>query len=378
VPFGDVYINPTVLNLEGKRMSKSLGTGIDPLALVERYGADSLRFALINRCTGEQDLRFAEKMVEDTRNFANKIWNAARFVRLALGDTPGPAAEPGDADTLPGRWILSRLARTASAVTAAFERFEFREACQSLYGFIWSEFCDWYLEMVKEDLRGALSPAGAGVVRGQLAWVLSRTMVLLHPIMPSLTEEIWQALPHEGETIMRAPWPTGLDRWVDPSAEAAMAQVMGLVRAIRSMRADLGIPSGDQVPVTVRVSEDVRPSIEQAVRHIVPLVRAASLRVAPPHDADGVATGAVSMIWGPAEIVLPVESEAARHAVRERLRKQLGSLEHDIARLGERLSSPAFLDNAPAGVVEADRAREQEFAARRKILQRYLADLGAP
>ncbi len=390
VPFRDVYINPTVLNIEGRRMSKSLGTGIDPLTLVDRYGADSLRFALVNRCTGDQDLRFGEKMVEDTRNFASKIWNAARFVRLALGDrplVPGPPAP--DALTLPEQWILSRFGHAAAAVTEAFERFEFREACQALYGFIWSEYCDWYLEMAKEDLRNPASPERLETSRRVLAWTLSQTMALLHPVMPSLTEEIWQALPHDGETIMRAPWPVPDDardrsawitRWADPDAEGRMADVMGVVHAIRGMRADLGMPPGEPLSVLL-LAGDRRALLEESQRYIALLVRAGQLRVAPSHPASPEATGeerpagAVSMMWGSTEIVLPVESPAVRAAVRERVRKQLATLDRDLSRLTERLRSPAFLDKAPAEVVQADRTRERDLMARREILERYLAGL---
>src|SRR5262249_19162100 len=250
VPFRDVYINPTVLNIEGKRMSKTHGTGLDPLGLVDQYGADSLRFALINRCTGEQDLRFSEKMVEDTRNFANKIWNAARFVRMNLGQTATPAALPAKgALGLADRWVLSRFARRAIAVTDALEAFEFHDVCHHLYDFIWSEFCDWYLEMAKQDLREPPAPGHLSVTRAVLSWTLGETMKLLHPVMPSLTEEVWQALPHEGRTIMRAPWPSEVAGWIDPEAEAEMTTVMDVIRAVRGMRADLGIAPGEVIPV---------------------------------------------------------------------------------------------------------------------------------
>ena len=398
VPFRDVYVHPTVLTLEGRRMSKSLGTGIDPLQLIERYGADSLRFALINRVTGEQDLRFAEKMVEDTRNFANKIWNAARFARMALGEgdagrpapttVPAPTSVPAGAP-LPERWILSRFARTAEAVTGALEHFEFHEACQSLYAFVWNEFCDWYLEMVKEDLRHPNSPEQLASSRATLATVLSQTMVLLHPIMPSLTEEIWQTLPHHGDTIMRAPWPVPAPvpdraRWmeqhVDPEAEVRMDDMMGLVRSIRGMRADLGMPPAEPLALTVVAGREHRPMLDEAQRYIALLVRAGQFTVEPPRSdgtgRDAAGRRGISMAWGTTEIVLPIESPEARTAVRDRVKKQLTALDRDLSRLSERLRSPAFLDKAPAEVVEADRARERELAARRDTLTRYLAGLG--
>jgi len=385
VPFRNVYINPTVLNIEGKRMSKSLGTGIDPLELVDRYGADSLRFALINRCTGEQDLRFSEKMVEDTRNFANKIWNAARFVRIGLaeghGGAPGPG--PATATTLPGRWILSRFGRAARAVTEALEGFEFRDACQNLYAFIWSEFCDWYVEMIKVDLRAG-GPA-AEETRQVAAWVLSQTMCLLHPIMPSLTEEIWQALPHAGETIMRAPWPVPeergpRDRWaaacLDEAAEREMDEVMGLVRAIRGMRADLGVPAGEARPVGVIYPAGAAPLASALQPYVAALARASRLDVASA-DAQAARPAGVSMLWGAAEVVIPVESEDARAAAGQRLRKQRADVERDLRGLRARLQSAAFLERAPVEVVDADRARERDLAARRDTLARYLEGLEA-
>jgi len=371
VPFRDVYINPTVLNLEGRRMSKSLGTGIDPLALVDRYGADSLRFALINRCTGEQDLRFSEKMVEDTRNFANKIWNAARFVRMNLDERAGPPALPPRGTLgLIDRWILSRFARTAMGVTDALERFEFRDVCQRLYEFIWSEYCDWYLEMAKQDLRDAPVPGHRQVVQAVLSWVLGETMKLLHPIMPALTEEIWQALPHEGETIMRASWPTDLEGLIDPEAEAQMDLVMEVAHTIRGMRADLGIAAGESIPVMLYAPADREALLESTKRYIGLLVRARSLTIEPqnaPRLGDG-----VSALSGTVEIVLPGRVAAP---IRERLRKQLATVERELTTLDDRLRSRTFLERAPAPVVEAERARQHQLSARRATLERYLADL---
>jgi len=378
VPFRDVYINPTVLNIEGKRMSKTMGTGMDPLLLVDRYGADSLRFALINRCTGEQDLRFSEKMVEDTRNFANKIWNAARFVRMNLGDAPPPAAPPArPVPGLPERWILSRFGRCAQGVTESLERFEFHEACRHLYEFIWSEFCDWYVEMAKQDLERA--PLGkphkdrADTSRAVLAWVLAETVKLLHPIMPSLTEEIWQALPHDGTTIMRAPWPDAPSRWIDPEAEAQMAQVTGLVRAIRGMRADVGQTPGETVPVTLFAPATARPHLEESQGYISRLTR--SRLTIRPADAPRPA-GGISALSGEVEARLSIESQEAAEVARTRLQKQLAAVVRDLTSLEGRLHSPAFVEKAPADVVAADRHRRDELSARRMTLERYLGGLG--
>jgi valyl-tRNA synthetase len=375
VPFRDVYINPTVLNIEGKRMSKTMGTGLDPLLLIDRYGADSLRFALINRCSGEQDLRFSEQMVESTRNFANKIWNAARFVRMNLDEVPGSAALPSRASLgLTDRWILSRFARTAAAVTGSLERFEFREVCQYLYEFIWSEFCDWYVEMAKQDLREPQIPDHLPVTRAVLSRILSGTMQLLHPIMPSLTEEIWQALPHEGATIMRAPWPADLQAWIDPEAEEQVDLVMGLIRAVRGMRADAGFPSGDSIPVSLVAPASRRPLLDAAVRYIGPLARARPLTFG--GNAAPASRRGLSALIGDVEVGLSIESGEAAQAMRARLLKQLTTVTRDLTGLEDRLRSPLFLQRAPAEIVEADRLRQRELAARRSTLERYLAGIG--
>lgn len=374
-PFRDVYINPTVLNIEGKIMSKTKRTGLDPVVLIDQYGADSLRFALINRCTGEQDLRFSEKMVEDTRNFANKIWNAARFVRLNLGEAAGLATLPAQgALGLADRWILSRFARRAAAVTQALERFEFRDVCQHLYDFIWSEFCDWYLEMAKQDLRKPPAPGHVAVTRAVLSWTLAETMKLLHPVMPSLTEEIWQALPHEGRTVMRAPWPADLDQWIDPQREGDMAVVMDVVRGVRSMRADLGIPPGNLIPLDLFAPPAQCPALEAAARYIAPLSRAGAVRVHSHRAARP--DGGFSFLSGGIETRLAIESGEAAGPMRMRLRKQLATVVRDLAGLDGRLQSTTFLGRAPAEVVAADRQRRDELAEKRATLERYLHGLG--
>jgi valyl-tRNA synthetase len=381
VPFSDVYINPTVLNIEGRRMSKSLGTGLDPLDLIERYGADSLRFALINRCTGEQDLRFSEKMVEDTRNFANKIWNAARLVRLHLERHDVPAGRPRDVRTLPNRWILGRFARAAADVTAALETFEFSAGCRRLYEFIWNEFCDWYLEMAKVDLQmagnGQSKPveAAAGETRHVMSWVLANTMALLHPVMPAITEEIWQALPHDGETVMRTPWPDAPGEWSDDAAaEGAMGEVMEITTAIRGLRAEMGLGT-QPVSVSLHYGSGDRERIERVrpyVGHLAHL-EAGRLQLGglDEHPPFGIPSPC-----GAGRIEIHVDSNELRGRVRERFQKQLGSIEQELAGVTKRLQDPVFRQKAPAETVEATGARASELSARRNTLRRYVADLG--
>ncbi|HET7264036.1 MAG TPA: valine--tRNA ligase [bacterium] len=379
IPFTDVYINPTVLNIEGRRMSKTLGTGMDPLKLIDLYGADSLRFALINRCTGEQDLRFSEKMVEDTRNFANKIWNAARLARLHLEGHDVPAEPPRGARTLPNRWILDRFARAASDVTAALEGYEFHAACHRLYEFIWSEFCDWYLEMAKVDLGpeglGRPHAEAAAETRHVMSWVLGQTMALLHPVMPAITEEIWQTLPHEGETIMRAAWPDAPQSWRDDTATAWMAEVMDIANGIRSFRAVDPVLSTQPVNASLHFPPADRQRIEAMRPYLAHLVRLDSLLRLPLAGVDEHAPFGVSLPSGRGRIEIQVETAELRAKLRERFNKQLAIAERELAGVNKRLEDPAFAAKAPAEVVAGDRARARTLAERRETLRRYLADL---
>ena len=377
VPFVDVYINPTVLNIEGRRMSKSLGTGLDPLVLIDQYGADSLRFALINRCTGEQDLRFSEKMVGDTRNFANKIWNAARLARLHLEGHSVPAGPPRDVRTLPNRWILDRFARTAADVTTALESFEFSAACRRLYEFIWNEFCDWYLEMAKVDLElaglGKPHAEAANETRHVMSWVLAQTMALLHPIMPAITEEVWQALPHDGETIMRASWPDAPRAWFDDGADAAMTEVMEISGAIRGLRADMGL-SAQPVGVSLHFGPGDRDRIEGVKRYLAHLARLDPM----PLQVQGLDEHppfGIPSPCGRGRIEIHVDSPELRAKVRDRFQKQLGSVEQELTSVTKRLADPAFRQKASTETVATTGARANELSARRDVLQRYVVDL---
>src|SRR3970282_2174754 len=269
VPFTDVYIHPTVLTLEGKRMSKSLGTGIDPMVVIDQrgYGADALRIALVMRCSQhQQDRRFGEKMLEDVRNFNNKIWNIARFVRLNLegfaptGDGGAPApADLGGID----RWILSRYVRTAPEGTADLQGFEVDKAARRLHDFLWATYADWYVELAKVDLYRQPTPERRRQVQWTLWTVLEGAMRLLHPIMPHITEEVWQLLPHEGESIMISPWPEVPGEWIDEEAERTADRLIAVIRAIRSLRVDMGVAAGAAVAPVLRPADgDTRAQLE--------------------------------------------------------------------------------------------------------------------
>lgn len=290
IPFTDVYIHSTVLTLEGKRMSKSLGTGIDPLEMMDQrgYGADALRFALILRCSQhQQDLRFGEKMLDDVRNFNNKIWNIARFVRMNLegfdpageaASVAGPPARGGRDLSSINRWILSRYARTVREVTRNLEDFEFDKVARTLYDFTWGTYADWYVELAKVDLFGQPGDAARRHAQWTLWTVLEGMMRLLHPIMPHITEEVWQLLPHTGESIMVSPWPESPEAWIDDEAERVMDRLIAVIRAIRSLRADLGVNAKAAIaPVLQTPDGEGRRVLEGMSRYVVALTRARDL-----------------------------------------------------------------------------------------------------
>jgi valyl-tRNA synthetase len=366
VPFRDVYINPTVFNLDGRRMSKSLGTGIDPLEMVDRYGADSLRFALVARTTGEQDLRFDEKMIADTRTFANKVWNIARFATLNL-DPGKPAVDPDTTRLeLADRWILSRYARLQQRVTAALEGFEFSVAARSLYDFLWSELADWYVEWIKEPLRD--SERDASAQRATFGHVLERTMRLLHPIMPHLTEEVWQRLPHQGESIMVADWPEPREDWIDPRAEADFELLMGVIQAIRSIKGDFGL--GHDTQVVVRASDAAALALVTEHSAVVrSLARVAELRIGGEAPARAVAKAV-----GAVEVLVELRADDVAKAAK-RLQGELDTVRSALAKAEAKLANPGFRAKARPEVVATEEARRETAQTRIAALERQLEAL---
>ncbi len=369
IPFSEVIIHPTVFNAEGKRMSKSLGTGVDPLDLMDKYGADGMRFGLMLQTTGNQDIRFAEEKLSSSRNFANKIWNASRFVLMNLGEDyePGPPA----AETVADRWILSRLAALAEAVdrgldseaarAAGEEPFQFGEVARALYDFFWSEFCDWYIELAKPRL--AAGGEAALTARRNLVFVLDKALRLLHPMMPFITEEIWSRLPlPEGEgvpALMVAAWPTGLARFRDEEAEASMRVLQELVTEVRAIRARYAIPPKARIEVIVRASGADAMLVESQRSYLHDLAGVETLVVdaaaeRPRHAAVAVAAGM--------EVFVPLEGVVDLAAERDRIARELQKAEAELDRLTKKLANEGFLAKADPQVVEKDRARAAELA----------------
>lgn len=374
VPYRDVIIHPTVFNAEGKRMSKSLGTGIDPLDLMAHYGADGMRFGLMLQVTGNQDIKFAEEKLASSRNFANKIWNASRFVLMNLGDDFTPA-EPR-VETVADAWILSRLADLAARVDEGLVGYEFGETARALYDFFWNEFCDWYIELAKPRLV-----AGGAVREGVLAnlvFVLDTALRLLHPMMPFVTEEIWGRLPLAGSdrapALMVAAWPDAavLARFRDEDAERSIGLLRELVTAVRAVRARYSVSPKVRLAVTVKAPGAegmVLASMADDIRSLAGIGELAieADAVKPPHAAVAVAAGS--------EVYISLEGLVDFAAERARVSAELARTEDELARVRKKLSNEGYLAKAAPEIIEKDRAKAADLSAIVATLSAQLGEL---
>ena len=373
IPFEHVIIHPTVMAADGKPMSKSRGNGVDPLRLMEDYGADGMRFGLLMQVTGAQDLKFNEAKLESSRNFANKIRNAARFVTMNLDDYVPGAPEPV---TPADRWIFSRLAGLVTRVDEAYGNFEFGEITRELFSFFWNEFCDWYIEFSKARLNG--SPEDRAACQRNLVFVLDQALRLLHPIMPFVTEEIYQQLPidrTEAPYLIVAAWPDAdaLAQYVDADAERAIDMVCETVSAIRSTRARYGISPKTQLAVAVKAGEDDIARLEAQRGLIEGMGNVASLQMAA--DVEKPAESSVTLAPG-LEVYIVLSGLVDFEAERARLEKERVKLAADAAKLGKKLSNPGFLAKAAPEIVEKDRAKHAEMTDKLARVEAQLAELG--
>ena len=358
IPFRHVFIHGLVRDSQGRKMSKSLGNGIDPLEVVEKYGADTLRFMLITGNTPGNDMRFYWERVEASRNFANKIWNASRFVLMNLEGFTGQAPQPEQL-TLADRWILSRYDNVAKAVTENLGRFELGEAARLVYEFLWGEYCDWYIEMAKPRLYNKEEAAQRAVAQYVLWEVLEGTMRLLHPFMPFITEEIWQHLPHEGRSIMKASWPSSQAGRSDAAAEAQMNLIMEAVKGIRNMRAEMNVPPGRRSEVILQAgSEEVRSVLQQNEGYFRQLAAAEPVTL-PVVGAEKPENAMATVVAG-LEVYLPLKGLIDVEKETARLSKERESLTKELARITGKLGNEGFMAKAPAAVVEKERAKAQE------------------
>ncbi|KRT73965.1 MAG: valyl-tRNA synthetase, valyl-tRNA synthetase [Candidatus Rokubacteria bacterium CSP1-6] len=353
VPFRDVYLHALIRDLEGQKMSKVKGNIIDPLDLMDKYGTDALRFTLAALAGQGRDIRFGEERVEAYRNFANKLWNASRFVLTNLEDYD-PAKADGAAPGLTDRWILSRLAGAVAKVRRALTAYRFNDAAGAAYQFVWHEFCDWYVECAKWNLYRSDDPAARARTQKTLADVLETTLRLLHPFMPFITEEIWQRLPHAGASIMLAPFPKAPKKAHDPAAEKDMALLIGVVTAIRNIRGEMRIPPSTTLQAVLR------PGSRQATKLLAshaPLVQTLARCEATVDPRAKRPPASAMAIAGGVECFVPLEGLVDLEAELQRLRKELRKVEEQLSFIEGKLRNREFKAKAPAEVVEREKGR---------------------
>ena len=354
VPFDTVLIHGLVRDAQGRKMSKSLGNGIDPLEIIDKYGTDALRFALATGNSPGNDMRFSDEKIEAARNFNNKIWNASRFVRMNL-DIETVALPETEALALEDKWLLSQFNRLVSEVRDNLDHYELGIALSKLYDFIWDVFCDWYIELVKPRLNARGTEENL-VCQNVIAWVLSHTMKLLHPYLPFITEEIWQALPHEGESIMVSSYPEASDSLDFPADEAAMERIITVIKAIRNRRADMNVPPSRKAKLYL-VSSHSETFNEKISLFFVRLASASEVAYVDSYADEG----AVQIVTDSATAYIPLADMIDTEKELARLTKEKDNLLGEIARLEKKLSNEGFVAKAPAAVVEGERAKLAKY-----------------
>ncbi|WP_127529721.1 valine--tRNA ligase [Paenibacillus kobensis] len=372
IPFKDVLMHGLVRDENNQKMSKSLGNGVDPLDVIEKYGADAMRFMLSTNNTPGQDLRFRWEKVEQARNFANKIWNASRFALMNLGGVSAADIDItvplGTAD----RWILHRLNETSRDVTRLIDSYDFGETGRLLYNFIWDDLCDWYIEFAKLNLYGT-DPAAKQATQSVLAYVLDRTQRLIHPFMPFISEEIWQHLPHEGETITLAAWPTFDPALESPESVREMELLMELIRAVRNIRAEVNVPMSKKIELIVKPSGEAELAIVERNREFVERFcgtskLGVSIDAASPDKAmSAIVTGAE--LFFPLAGLIDIAQEVAR------LEKELKTLNGEVERIEKKLGNEGFVAKAPAKVIEEEKAKMADYADKRDKVLARIAEL---
>ena len=367
VPFHTVLIHGLVRDAQGRKMSKSLGNGIDPLLVIDQYGADALRFTLATGNAPGNDMRFSDEKVKASRNFANKLWNAARFVLMYLGNDYSYPGLPKDL-AIEDKWILSKVNTLAKEVTDNLERFELGIAVAKLYDFIWDVFCDWYIEIAKIRLQ---SGAGADTAKAVLVYVLTDILKLLHPFMPFITEEIYQAIPHDTESIMISKWPEYDPTLSFADEEAQMEKIMDAIRAIRNRRAEMNIPPSKKSKVYVETAfSDVFAVGSEFIKR---LAYASDVEIA---DAFGDLGNTVTIVTNDAKIYIPLGDLVDFEAEAKRLQKELAAAEEKLAFINKKLDNPGFVNKAPEKVVQQNRDEAAKLTEKIANLRSSLENLG--
>ncbi len=360
-PFKTVFIHGLIRDAQGRKMSKSLGNGIDPLEVIAQYGADALRFTLVTGNSPGNDLRFSQEKVEASRNFANKIWNASRFILMNIDGHDVPNQLP-EKLALEDKWIVNQFNQVVKEVTDNLEHFEIGIAVQKLYDFLWDELCDWYIEIAKIRLQSSDEEA-AQTARQVLVWVMTGTLQLLHPFMPYITEEIWQSLPHEGESIMVSKWPVYEEAHCFQQAASDMQSIMDVIRAVRNRRSEMNVPPSRKTHLYIataaeKVFQEGAPIIER-------LAFANGVEIGPAFEIEG----AVNIVTSGAKAYIPMDELVDKKAELARLTKELESAQKQYATTQQKLSNEKFLSKAPENVVEGVRQNAAKLKEHIALIQ---------
>ncbi len=367
IPFDTVLIHGLVRDAQGRKMSKSLGNGIDPLEIIDNYGADALRFTLATGNSPGNDMRFSDERVEASRNFANKIWNAARFILMNLDDNePAPYIPQNLA--IEDKWVLSQYNDLVKDVTDSIEKYELGLAVQKLYDFIWDIFCDWYIELAKIRLNADDALAKAAV-KGVLVYVMSNTLKLLHPFMPFITEEIWLSLPHDGESIMISRWPEYSDGLVFKSEETEMNRVMTAVKAVRNRRSEMNVVPSKKAKIFINTQ--YKETFNDGKEFFVRLASASEVKLVDAYDDDG----AVTVITTDAKIYIPMDELVDFKAEIERLNKEKANVQKDIDFVSKKLNNPNFVEKAPKNLVNEQKEKLEKFMEKLNMIDEAISKL---
>ncbi|SDI92357.1 valine--tRNA ligase [Salimicrobium halophilum] len=373
-PFEDVLIHGLVRDGEGRKMSKSLGNGVDPMDVIDKYGADSLRYLLSTSSAPGQDMRFTWEKVEATWNFANKIWNASRFALMNMGELRYEDIDITKNRSVADDWILTRLNETIEKVTKNVDHYDFGEAGRHLYNFIWDDFCDWYIEMAKLPLYSE-DEERIHTTRSVLAYTLDRTMRMLHPFMPFLTEEIWQHLPHKGESITVSEWPVADATLDNKQAVTEMERLVSIIRSVRNIRAEVDTPMSKQIKLIIQAeSEDVVKELEGNRNYLEKFCNPSELTIAtevdvPDKAMSSVVTGA--SLYLPLEGLMNLEDEIAR------LEKEREKWDKEVKLVQGKLSNERFVEKAPAHIVDAEKEKEADYLDKRAKVEARIEELKA-
>ena len=366
-PFDTVLIHGLVRDSQGRKMSKSLGNGVDPLEVIDKFGADALRFSLATGNSPGNDMRYIEERVESSRNFANKLWNAARFILMNLKSDEVLPLEP-DNFALEDKWILSKYNAVVRDVTENLEKYELGMAVQKLYDFIWDVFCDWYIEICKSRLNGDDEKA-ADTARAVLIYVFTGTLALLHPFMPFITEEIWQSLPHKGEALMVTDWPK-FDTSLEFAAEEEdFEKIMTVIKAVRNRRAEMNVPPSKKAKVCIATK--FKDTFSRGTAYICRLAYASDVEIGDSFESEG----AVRVITDAATVFMPMRELVDFTAELERLKKELKKANDDKEFFEKKLNNQGFVAKAPAAVVEQQRESLKKVLGKIAMLENSIAEI---